>query len=111
MLRGWLPYAGIVQEYLLKLLGGYRRFICPDIPRSTAVQPSSRRAQSVGSSGGGSAHASPRQVLRESSLGRSRTSHGLGSTEDTSLKAAGYVFDHAAFVRSHRCDCRVSMQP
>ncbi len=101
--------AGIMQEFFVKLLGNYHRFIHPDVPAINARWA----AQLAAGNGGATPQQSPR-MHRESSSGRlqtldsDRSNHGSLATvsqrgqPDNVMRAADYVFEHAAFVRSHK---------
>jgi hypothetical protein len=100
----------VVQEFFLKLFGGYRRYIhveSPAISRQYAALVATQGALSGHSSAAGS----PRDLRNNSAgaggsiTGRRETAEAVAraaAAGDECLKGSGQVFEHLAFVASHR---------
>lgn len=80
-------HAGIMQEYFLKLVGSYRKFIHEDTPHlNRSSIPNSAP--------------SPRSGHRRDNSDGARSVASSG--HDDAIKGSGQVFEHNAFVNYHK---------
>jgi hypothetical protein len=99
-----------MQEYFLKLIGNYRRYIHDDTPMMNAMYEAQQQQQQQqalpsprSSPSSASASASPGgEPRRREREGSEHAGRGGDQREDNALKGYGQVFQHGAFVAQHR---------